>query len=167
MTAMAATVKTRIETRSRRSGTSTAMKHSGTTNSSCHDAGMTCPARMAIGDAPAVIAPMPQTMPKGTMPISIGATSRAPSKNAGREKCVRMGRKTTGLLDSRASDLEAQMFGDIACGSGRIQVNATKSDMAIGAHEVERGPRKLRACQFRVIEWIGRNGMDAQQVAEI
>src|SRR5713226_2707123 len=77
-----------------------------------------------------------------------------------------MGRKTTGFLDSRASDLEAQMFGDVTCRSGSIQVNATKSDMAVGAHEVERGPGNLRACQFRVVEWIDRNGVDAQQIAE-
>ena len=59
-------------------------------------------ASAASGDAPAAIAPMPQTMPKGTMPISIGAMSRAPSKNAGLEKCVRMtkGRQSASLFDA-------------------------------------------------------------------
>ncbi len=47
-------------------------------------------ASAATGDAPAAIAPTPQTMPKGITPSIIGAMSRTPSRNAGREKCVRM-----------------------------------------------------------------------------
>jgi hypothetical protein len=58
-------------------------------------------ASAAIGEAPAAIAPMPQTMPNGIMPSSIGEMSRAPSRNAGREKCVRMDGKTKGLRRGR------------------------------------------------------------------
>ena len=47
-------------------------------------------ASAAIGDAPAAIAPTPQTMPNGITPSIIGAMSRMPSKNAGLEKCERM-----------------------------------------------------------------------------
>jgi len=48
-------------------------------------------ASAASGEAPAEIAAIPQTMPNGTMPISTGVMSRTPSKNAGREKCARIG----------------------------------------------------------------------------
>src|SRR5450631_2281803 len=47
-------------------------------------------ASAATGETPAASAPMPHTMPNGTMPISTGVTSRMPSKNAGREKCRRI-----------------------------------------------------------------------------
>ncbi|MEP6997953.1 MAG: hypothetical protein ABI900_09900 [Betaproteobacteria bacterium] len=43
-------------------------------------------ASAATGEAPALTAPTPQTMPKGIIPTVIGAMSRAPSINAGREK---------------------------------------------------------------------------------
>ena len=43
-------------------------------------------ASAATGEAPALIAPTPQTMPNGISPTVIGSMSRTPSMNAGREK---------------------------------------------------------------------------------
>src|ERR1022692_569322 len=58
-------------------------------------------ASVASGEMPAAIAPMPHTIPNGTIPISAGVMSRTPSKNAGLEKCERIGRtKRKGRLDT-------------------------------------------------------------------
>jgi hypothetical protein len=43
-------------------------------------------ASAATGEAPALIAPTPQTTPNGISPTVIGNMSRAPSMNAEREK---------------------------------------------------------------------------------
>jgi hypothetical protein len=62
---------------------------------------------------------------------------------------------------------EVQSLGEITFDRSNFQANPTKSDMAVGTHEIERWFGNLRAGKFRVIDWIDRNHMNAHQVAEI
>ena len=58
------------------------------------------------------------------------------------------------------------MLGDVTFDRGHFQANPAKSDMAVGTQQIERGLGNLRARQFRVIDGISGNDVDAQQVAE-
>src|SRR6266446_246293 len=70
-------------------------------------------------------------------------------------------------ITPRASNCEAQTLGDVTFDCSGFQANPTKSDMAVGTHEIERGLGNLYARQFHVIDGINRNHVDAQQAAEV
>ena len=68
---------------------------------------------------------------------------------------------------SHALNVEVHLLGKVAFDRRSVQVNAAKSDVAIGTQQIERWLRNLRPDQFLVVCSIGRNRMDAQKVSKI
>lgn len=60
-----------------------------------------------------------------------------------------------------------QILGDVTADVGDFQPSSAKSDMAIRAHEIERGPRNFIARQFGIVDGILWDLVHAQQATEI
>jgi hypothetical protein len=60
-----------------------------------------------------------------------------------------------------------QTLGDKTFDCGGFQASAAKSNMAVRTEEIERGLGNLCARQFRVIDRISGNCVDATQIAKV